>query len=197
MIKKYATKQFKQFLPMIEKAVWHYSRKYHLERSDLEGQAFLIFCEALKTFDKEKASFSTYLTRTLNIKLSSYCITTNKRKYNILRCKESNRRGYGKTNYIKLESTNDILECCSYDIFDKVITRMDYEMSLSNDAKEIVDFIVSRKWEIVDSNWKPRLSYIKRVFCNNGWTGKRVIKGYNEVREWWNSSNKDQFCMEV
>jgi hypothetical protein len=27
MTKKYATKQFNQFLPMIEKACWHYSKE--------------------------------------------------------------------------------------------------------------------------------------------------------------------------
>lgn len=194
MIKKYVTKQFKQFLPMIEKAVWHYSKKYHLEREDLEGQAFLIFCEAIKTFDKGKATFSTYLTNELQ-RLEGYSKKEFVKKYkDIIRIKKNNQRGYGKNISV---NRIEVPEVFHYDIFDKVITRMDYELSLSDDAKEIVTYILSRKWEVLDNNWKPRFSYIQKMYLKKGWTRNRINVAWENIKIWWQSSDKDQFCLEV
>lgn len=195
MTKKCVTKQFKQFLPMIEKAVWHYSKKYHLEREDLEGQAFLIFCEAIKTFDKEKAIFSTYLTNELQ-RLEVYSKKEFIKKYkDIIRIKKNNQRGYGKNIPV---NRIEVPEVFHYDTFDKVITRMDYEISLSQDAKEIVTYICSREWETdLDKNWKPRFSYIQKLCLEKGWTRNRINFAWEQIKQWWAESNKDQFCLEV
>jgi len=194
MTKKYATKQFSQFLPMIEKATWHYSRKYHLDRADLEGQSFLIFCEALETWDKTISSFSTYLTNELQ-RLEHYCKKEYRNKYkDVLRVKECHKKGYGKNTYINRIDVPDIFH---YDIFDKVITKMDYEISLSEDAKTIVEYILSREWEDVNINWKPRFSFIQKKYVSEGWTRNRIVTAWGNIVEWWQSSNKDQFCLEV
>jgi len=74
---------------------------------------------------------------------------------------------------------------------------MDYEISLSEDAKEIVEYILSREWEDVNINWKPRFSFIQKKYLNNGWTQNRIKIAWKEIREWWAGSNKDQFCMEA
>jgi DNA-directed RNA polymerase specialized sigma subunit len=194
MTKKYATKQFNQFLPMIEKAVWHYHKKYHLEREDIEGQTYIVFCEALKTFDKSLGSFSTHLTNELQ-RLEFYCkMEFRKNNKDVQRIK-SNGRGYGRNIYI---NRIDIPDTLHYDIFDKVITKMDYEISLSQDAKEIVQYICSREWETdLDKNWKPRFSYIQKLYLTKGWTRNRINVAWKQIREWWVGSNKDQFCLEV
>ena len=191
MTKKYATKQFNQFLPMIEKACWHYSKKYKIDHSEISGQGYLIFCEALKTFDKSKACFSTHLTNELE-RLDIYC------HKQIGLCHISNKGSYHK-RYKGILSNEEIskdINAC-YDMFDKVISRMDYEISLSQDAKEIVTYILSRDWEILDDNWKPRFSYIQKKYCKLGWTQNRIKMAWKEIREWWVSENKDQFCLEV
>jgi len=200
MTKKYATKQFKQFLPMIEKATWYYSKKYHLDRAEIEGQSFLIFCEALETWDKTISTFSTYLTNELQ-RLEHYCKKEYRNKYkDVLRVKECHKKGYGKNVYLdryeyidQYEKTN----LFSYDIFDKVITKMDYEISLSDDAKIIVEYILSREWEDVEINWKPRFSFIQKKYVSEGWTQNRIKMAWQEIREWWQGSNKDQFCLGV
>ena len=196
MTKKYATKQFSQFLPMIEKATWHYSRKYHLDRADLEGQSFLIFCEALETWDKDISTFSTHLTHKLH-RLDAYCRTTLSRSQSIKRCKSNYGRGYGKSIRMPFMNITEIDTIFNYDIFDKVITKMDYEISLSDDAKIIVEYILSREWEDVEINWKPRFGYIQKKYLNSGWTRDRIGKAWENIIQWWQSSNKDQFCLEV
>jgi len=182
---------------MVEKAVWKYSKKYHLDFAEIEGQGYLIFCEALEKFYPKLSCFSTYLTNTLNIKLNSYCIKTQKRNYNILRCKEKARRGYGRTIYVKMENIDDVIARFDYNIFSKVLDKMDYEISLSDDAKDILQYILSREWEDVDVNWIPRLNHIKKVYVSKGWTGNRIVETWQEIKCWWLESNKDSFCIEV
>ena len=82
-------------------------------------------------------------------------------------------------------------------MFDKVITKMDYEISLSQDAKEIVEYILSRDWEILDNNWKPRFSFIQKKYLSEGWTRNRIVRAWENIQKWWQSSNKDQFCLGV
>jgi hypothetical protein len=223
MTKKYATKQFNQFLPMIEKACWHYSKKYKIDHSEIEGQGYLIFCEALKTFDKSKACFSTHLTNELQ-RLEGYCKKEFRKNNKDVQRIKTNGRGYGRNiyrhrlsfygnetrqdnqgtgdnpletsgNYYKIKLNERL--AYNYDIFDKVITKMDYEISLSQDAKEIVEYICSRDWEILDDNWKPRFSFIQKKYLSKGWTRNRIVKAWENISRWWQGSNKDQFCLEV
>jgi hypothetical protein len=194
--KEYSTKQFNQFRPMVEKAVWKYSRKYHLDFAEIEGQGYLIFCEALEKLDPSKASFSTYLFNELE-RLEQYCKKEyRKNNKSVQRVKVSKIRGYGKNLYInRLYPDNSTIY--NYSIFEKVLDKMDYEISLSDDAKDILQYILSREWEDVEKNWVPRLSYIKKVYMDKGWKNSRILRTWQEIKSWWQESNKDSFCMEV
>jgi hypothetical protein len=181
---------------MVEKAVWKYSKKYPLDYSEVQGQGYLIFCEALEKLDPQKASFSTYLYNELN-RLDNYCrCEYRKNLKSVQRIKHSKQRGYGHNLFINRIYTDERMEY-SYSIFSKVLNKLDYEISLSDDAKKIVQYIVSREWENVGVNWKPKLSHIQEKYQKEGWDISRIKKTWNEIREWWQSSNKDQFCMEV
>jgi hypothetical protein len=194
--KEYFTKQFNQFCPMVEKAVWKYSRKYHLDYEEISGQGYLIFCEALEKLDPTKASFSTYLFNELE-RLEQYC----KKEYrktnkSVQRIKIAKKRGYGKNMYInRLYPDNSTVY--NYSIFEKVLDKMDYEISLSDDAKDILQYILSREWEDVENNWVPRFSHIKKVYMDKGWKNSRILRTWQEIKEWWQESNKDSFCMEA
>jgi hypothetical protein len=193
--KEYSTKQFLQFRPMVEKAVWKYSKKYHLEYEEISGQGYLIFCEALKRLNPSKASFSTYLFNELN-RLDNYCKCEYRKNLKSVQRIKKCSRGYGKNLFInRLYPENNTIY--DYNVFSKVLDKMDYEISLSDYAKDILQYILSREWEDVERNWIPRFSYIKEVYVNKGWTGNRIINSWNEIRQWWQESNKDAFCVEV
>jgi hypothetical protein len=194
--KEYSTKQFLQFRPMVEKAVWKYSKKYHLDYEEISGQGYLIFCEALEKLNPDKASFSTYLFNELN-RLDNYCKNEyRKNKKSVQRIKHSHIRGYGHNIFINRLYVEETIKY-DYKVFEKVLNKIDYEISLSDDAKDILQYILSRGWEDVETNWIPRFSYIKKVYTNKGWAGNRIINSWKEIRSWWQESNKDQFCMEV
>jgi hypothetical protein len=194
--KEYSTKQFNQFRPMVEKVVWKYSKKYHLDYEEISGQGYLIFCEALEKLDPSKASFSTYLFGELD-RLDQYCRKEyRKNKKSVQRIKHSKVRGYGHNIYInRLYPDNTTIY--NYSIFEKVLDKMDYEISLSDDAKDILRYILSREWEDVERNWVPRFSHIKEIYSLKGWANNRIQKTWQEIRSWWLESNKDSFCMEV
>ena len=195
-VQNISTKQFNQFRPMVEKAIWKYSRKYHMDREDVSGQAYLIFCEALKRLNPSKASFSTYLFNELN-RLDNYCkCEYRKNLKSVQRIKYNHIRGYGHNIFINRLYVEETIKY-DYKVFEKVLNKIDYEISLSDDAKDILQYILSREWEDVENNWIPRFSYIKKVYINKGWTGNRIINSWNEIKLWWQESNKDQFCMEA
>jgi hypothetical protein len=180
---------------MVEKAVWKYSKRYHLDFAEIEGQGYLIFCEALKKLNPNKASFSTYLYNELN-RLDNYCKNEYRKNLKSVQRIKKCSHGYGKNLFINrlYPEMNDV---CDYNVFEKVLDKMDYEISLSDDAKDILQYILSREWEDVNVNWIPRFNHIKKVYVSKGWTGNRIMKTWQEIRQWWQESNKDAFCMEV
>ena len=196
MNKEYSLQQFNQFRPMIEKAVWIYSKKYKLDYDDIIGEGFLIFTKALKKFDSNRASFSTYLYHELR-RLNDYCKNEHRFRYcEIIRRKDMSKRSYPKNVFI-YRKNDGVKQIDNYDIFKRILHRLDYEKELSKDSQEILNYILSRDWENVEINWKPRLRYIMGLYKNKGWSKNRVDKSWNEIKEWWQSENKDQFCMEV
>jgi hypothetical protein len=194
--KEYSSRQFNQFRSMVEKAVWKYSRKYHLDYSEVQGQGYLIFCEALEKLNPDKASFSTYLFNELN-RLDNYCkCEYRKNKKSVQRIKHNHIRGYGHNIFINRLYVEETIKY-DYKVFEKVLNKIDYEISLSDDAKDILQYILLREWEDVDINWIPRFSHIKKVYADKGWAGNRIKNTWTEIQNWWQNSNKDQFCMEV
>jgi len=194
--KEYSTKQFNQFRPMVEKAAWKYSKKYHLDYEEISGQGYLIFCEALEKLDPSKASFSTYLFGELD-RLDNYCKKEYRKNFkSVQRIKRPKVCGYGHNIFInRLYPDNSTIY--NYSIFEKVIDKMDYEISLSDDAKDILRYILSREWEDVEKNWIPRLSYVKKVYMDKDWKNSRILRTWQEIRNWWLESNKDSFCMNI
>ena len=192
MNKEYSLQQFNQFRPMIEKAVWIYSKKYKLDYDDVIGQGYLIFCSALKKLDINKASFSTYLYHELR-RLNTYCKKEHRISYcEIIRYKPANKVSYSKNIFITWNPNNN-KEIDNYDIFKRILYRIDYERELSKDAQDILNHILSRDWENVNKGWKPSFRYILKLYKSKGWTKTRVDRSWNEIKEWWQSENKDQF----
>ncbi len=61
MTDKEKEKLYKKYEKLIKKIAWHYSYKTTMNIESLISEGNVVFCEALQTYDKEKASFCTYL----------------------------------------------------------------------------------------------------------------------------------------
>jgi DNA-directed RNA polymerase specialized sigma24 family protein len=163
-----ATELFDQFRPMVEGFVWKaYKHHRFLEKEELQSEAYLIFCETVKTYDPQKASFSTYLYRGLKDRLGNYC-----------------RIQYKRNHYILPKDTDT-------NVFAKFIQTMesiDDKAVLSDDARTILDFIISRKWELPgEYTKKPSFhSITKWYYYMYNWDKKRIASAWNEIGQWWN-----------
>jgi len=186
---------YKQFSPMIQKATWQYYKKYHIDREDIEAQAIYIFCKSIETYNEAIANFSTYLFNQLQM-LNHFCkYEYRKRNKDVLHIKTNGKRGHGKNQFI---DRIEIPETAYYQEYDRLLDKMEYDSILSGDAKEIVEYLCSREWEDnLESNWFPRFSYIKKMYLAKGWNRNRINKAWEQIRQWWIGSNKDQFCLEV
>jgi len=168
---------FKQYRKMIEKSAWIASRFFNHDVYDLRSQAYLIFCEALETYDPSKAQFGTYLYNRLRT-INDYCLLRQNKKYPSIDSKD-----------FKETPIN------TYNKFECAIEYIESKVNLSNDAQAVLSYITNREWEDVEDETKrlPRYSEIKRVY--NNWNPSRTKKAWMEIKDWW-TENK-YICAEA
>jgi hypothetical protein len=65
--------EFDKYVKMIRSRAWYYAKSYGMDYADIEEQGFLIYCISLRDYQKNKASFSTFLYRNLSGRLNDYC----------------------------------------------------------------------------------------------------------------------------
>lgn len=161
---------FNQFKPMMLKASWIYKRKYpNVEFSEIKSMAFEIFVKTIDKYDSNKASFSTYLFNNLK-RLNKYCKDENIKESSI-----------GITPKLEIE-----MEEVNFDNFIRTMEIIDSKVSLSNDAKEIVQFIEERVWEIPGYQYiRPTWNSVSRWYKYYGWTNKRIRRAWIEIEKWW------------
>jgi hypothetical protein len=149
---------------MIYKVSWKIAKKMNVEYDEAKSQAYLIFCESIKTYDKNKSSFSTYLFQRLYGYLTAY---------------------FNK-NKLFLYNEHDKFEDCAFEKFCKVIEFYDRVSSkeLTEDAKIIIDFIL-------DKTFKKISIYDTAKYFNlfYNWTYQRCIHAWNEIKRWWEKNN--------
>lgn len=176
---------FQQFRPMIEGAAWTAAKRYQIEVTELRSQAYLIFCEAVERFDssraykgKEEKLFESFL-------------------FNRLRTINDFAKDFKKkTDYIPfINEQNDYkIEICLKDTriedFEIAMDKLESGLALSEDAQEIIDFIISRQWETPGFNRVPRLHSVQRYYRYwKGWMPQRTARAWEEIRTWWKSGN--------
>jgi hypothetical protein len=162
------TELFNQFRPMVEGFVWRAYKRYRVfEKEELQSEAYLFFCEIAEKYDPQRASFSTYLFRGLKDKINNYCKVQYKRYHYLIDAQWPEK---------------------SFDRFIETMESIDDKISLSNDAKTILDFIISRKWEL-PGEYTKRPSFFsvsKWYHYVYGWDKNRIINAWNEIGDWWN-----------
>jgi len=179
-----STATFKQFEPMVEGAAWKAHKQYGLEHDDAKGMAYEIFCTTLRRHDPERASFSTYLYGSLDRRLKNYAM-----RY----LQKHNRKQLPRIDNIDDMQITDY----RYSLFSTTMDKLEESLGLSDDAQEIIDFIISREWEIpgCGMNRVPRISYTVTWFRAHGWKVERVKKAWQEIKAWWQTGeiNKHAF----
>lgn len=172
-------KLFSQYKDMIEQAAWQATKKYSfkVEFKEFQSEAYCIFCDAIERFDESAGtSFSTFL-------------------FNRLKATGD----FGKLqyrNHAKKEKRAKLLagplsSSVSYATFESAMISLEQKIELSQDAKTILDFLVSREWENKENitNRVPHLHSVKAIFSKEkSWAATRTARAWAELKEWWNNN---------
>lgn len=194
-----ATKAFKQFQPMIEGAAWKAHRHYHIDVEELRGQAYLVFCEAIERYDPNKASFSTHLFSRLRT-VKDYASQERRKcqKETSFQAKEKREDNdvnvgldyIGNGGTFGLCAGTDLIPEVRYEQVEEAMDRLETALDLSEDAQDILDFLIGREWETPGINRVPRLYTVKKYYRYwKGWMPQRTEKAWEEIRNWWLSRN--------
>ena len=121
-----------EYKKMIYKFAYSYSCRYHLDRSEVLSQGYLIFVEAMNSYDESRAKFSTYLWENLNNRLNKYCE---------MECKNWTDTMVLDSDYPFVSGIEDFRE------IDSELVMENSKKMLSFEAKQILEYIINREWE--------------------------------------------------
>jgi hypothetical protein len=162
---------------MIDKEAWRYAKRYRLDFEEVRSEAYLIFCEALKRYDSEQASFSTFL-------------------------RSSMRRLGWPISYREVRRISK-LEPLSIEPGDSTyapglpaIDRLAFAAEeLSDDAREIV--LRAASGDFYDPNRRSYKAGSKAAVRETlGWDPERTERAWGEAKDWWVRS-PDPFALPV
>ena len=158
--------QFDKYVNLIRKYAHHYAEhtKYasYVEYEDVEAQGFLIYCEALESYDITKGSFSTHLCTQLG-RLDHYCYNVarhGERKFYENECDEGSYDSMENMSADALPSRDNFLEMG--------------RICLSSMAYKVFEWILGRSWE-TKSRHKATIMDASKAFNVS----------YREMRKIW------------
>ena len=166
---------FEKYCRMIQKKAWEVSKSNHCDYKEVEAQGFLLYCEALETWDFEKSSFSTHLFYKL-MQLGSHP------KYDI---------GYQRGRPV--EELSEIQQNKLESRYESPSLLNDLESArenLSIKSYNIIKWILERTWE-TDSVHKPSISLAVRVF---NLPRKEIEKSWLEIKNFWQLEGNSLFA---
>lgn len=146
----------------------NYAMKYQVEFDDLLQESYIIYQNAKKTYEGNKAQFSTHLFHELR-RLSRFCV------------KEYRDR--------IIENELLIIDEMSENPFLTVDDLLnDAKNYLSKFAFEVFSYIVSRKWDDVTTEKSKRKKdglTVSEAVRKTKWTRYAVEAAYKEIRKYW------------
>lgn len=157
---------FLQYQPMILDRCYKFARKYDIDQDEVVSEGYLVFMEVIRKFDEKKAKFSTFLWINLHYHLEEFC----------------SKQRHWENNIFETEEEFDNW------LMDKFIAKNEFDTStLSETAKNILYFIITRKWETPGkAPHKPSYSLVERTFVQRGMRKSDVFSAWNEIKIWWN-----------
>jgi RNA polymerase sigma factor (sigma-70 family) len=172
-----ANKHFEQYQRMIYAYAWKVSKSDHLPVDDLISQGYLIYVEALNSFDITKAMFSTYLYGRLRT-LYDYAKTQKRQWPTQILDNTGIVDSFFDTK--KIEDENYILK--------KIQEAANF---VSEDALAILDWLLGRDWDFSENllnKKRPTLSSTLRHFVDQGWQPIKVKNCWAELANWWTTA---------
>ena len=164
---------FKQYEKMVNSAAWKVVNKYGIPFEDCLSESYLIYAEAVQKYDKQLASFSTFLYTMLQSRLISFAKKTIRYNYKWF---NEYKQDYDSISYIPggEKYLEKVIE--SLYIADSAITE------LSEDALYILEFVLE-----MDNIGEPVFkSSIKDAFLLGfNWANGRFVKAIKELQIWW------------
>jgi len=167
-MKKKAKIKFDDYVKMVYKAAWYYSRRFNIDFDELKSQGFEIFCIAKRDFDPSRALFSTYLHRNLYGRLNDYCKCAIKDNDHEIIDEELTFEVASSINPIGINLLRNYAE--------KILTKEGYEM---------FNWVVSRDWEHKKCK-KPDQLDARIEFCGiKKWSVEQFFEVWTEIRYFW------------
>lgn len=155
--------QFETYVNAIRKCAHHYADIYNIDYDELEAQGYLIYCEALKSYDPSKSKFITHLMSELR-GLGNYARSLYKHE---------------KYGAYSLDTTPVEFESDALPSLDEILELGN--SSLSKMAYEVFEWILKRSWEKVGRS-KPTLTNVCDQFNLTKTVAERVWK---EIRDFY------------
>lgn len=159
---------------------WEYSKKYKVEFEELRDQGNLIYVEALRTHQAEKAAFITHLYSRLRT-LGDHAKTL---------YRQGGRAGATERVYETIGHGTLGIFCPEAEDSKHHEERLelDYGVTqfLSEEAKTALDWLLSQEWQIPGNSRKPtRNSFIAKMRALYSWSHSQAFKVWNELKEVW------------
>jgi hypothetical protein len=160
---------------MLDKAAWKAAKTWDLEFDDVKSEAYSIFMYAFNKFEENgPASFSTYLFAQLR-SLNDYCSREVRIRGRALPLFDESIEGTDLSGQIDV----------SFERFCDTLDLLEAATHLSNDARELLEYIFYGDWGIPGSNAKLSLASVQKIYREQGWMPTRVARAWNEIRTWY------------
>ena len=145
---------------LIHKIAWSFHKSTGMDVDDLIQEASLIYLEAIKTYDPSKGKLSTYIWKVTKNHLQSF--VTYQNKWN------------DKT--ISIEEVD----------IDKPVSRYSLFDSLTREAKDIVDVVLSAPAEFDSLIPAKARKRVMNKLRGKQWTVKKIAQGMEELKTVFN-----------
>jgi len=187
--------RFEQYVNMCRNAAHVYSKKYGIEYDELEGQAFLIYVEALPKWEPHKATFSTFLTWRLKT-LGDYCKTQRRAvagkkpaQDEIEKAKKEGKKP--SQTMVRVGWDNEMMGTIPGRDEQPGIAGLLQKAAnaVSADAYEVLKWVLHRRWDFRQGG-KPSVITARRVFGYEWeWPRERVDVAWAELSGLYHSGD--------
>jgi hypothetical protein len=169
------SQQYADYEKLVAEIVGRYSRKFRIDREELESEAYLIFVESQASFDSSRAVFSTWLTHNLEQGLFNFIRKFWVNPTAMQECSENSRGATWDP------STSGVaLDPSSITEFKSILE------SLSGSAQEVVDILFNSPGKVQgrgrEFNRRRVRNNLQIVLRNEGWALRKIQRTFKEIQ---------------